>query len=197
MNHFYIARHGETLNNLEQRLSGWIDTPLTPRGLEPTAQALDKLQGVQIDEIYSSDSGRAFITAYVMARSLGYPREIARLPELREVNYGEAANMVAEAAYDKYPLLDRDTHFAPPGGESLHQMQHRVLTVINEINEAHDHAFLLIVAHSGTMAAINASFTGQDMGHHNISEAYDHDFVAQFTIEDKKIASFDVLNLKP
>jgi probable phosphoglycerate mutase len=178
MNHFYIARHGETLNNREKRLSGWIDTPLTDDGLKPTKVALAKLQGVPIDEIYSSDLGRAFVTAYIMGRQLGYPREIGRLSGLREVNYGEAANLVADKAYALFPELDRDTHFAPPGGESLKDMQARVISTIMEIDAAHDHASILIVAHSGTMAAICSSFTGHDLGHHNISEAYLHDFVA-------------------
>lgn len=193
MNHFYIARHGETLNNMAKRLSGWIDTPLTDKGLLPTVRALEKLRDVPIDEIYSSDSGRAFITAYTMARKLGYPREIVRLPALREVNYGDSANMIAEEAYALYPRLDRDTHFAPPNGESLHDMQLRVLAAVSGINGVYDHTSILIVAHSGTMAALSASFSGVDLGHHNISEAYSHDYVAQFTIEDGKIVSFDEL----
>lgn len=68
MNTFYIARHGETENNRARRLSGWIDTPLTDTGLEPTKKVIDKLANLQIDEIYSSDVGRAFITAYAIAR---------------------------------------------------------------------------------------------------------------------------------
>ena len=193
MNHFYIARHGETDNNVAKRISGWIDTPLTANGLVPTAKAIEKLRDIPIDEIYSSDLGRAFITAYTIGRKLGYPREIIRLSSLREVNYGDAGNMTADEAYAIYPRLDRDTHFAPPNGESLHAMQQRVLAAVFEIDAVYDHSSILLVAHSGTMAAINAAYTGVDLGHHNISEAYPHDYVAQFTINDKSIISFDQL----
>jgi broad specificity phosphatase PhoE len=79
MNTFYIVRHGETENNRARRLSGWIDTPLTDTGLEPTKAVIKKLSNLQIDEMYSSDVGRAFITAYVVALGLNFTKEIKRL----------------------------------------------------------------------------------------------------------------------
>jgi len=191
MNTFYIARHGETENNRTKRLSGWIDTPLTSDGLAPTAVVLAKLRGIPVDEIYSSDLGRAFITAYVVARGLQFDKEIIRLPGLREVNYGDAANMQSTKAYELYPGLDSDTHFTPPNGESLDHMQARVLATINELNSRHTGASILLVAHSGDMAAIRANFLGTDFGQHNISEAYAHDYVARFTVEDGRITSFE------
>jgi broad specificity phosphatase PhoE len=190
MNTFYIVRHGETENNRAGRLSGWIDTPLTDTGLQPTQKVIAKLANVQIDEIYSSDLGRAFITAYVAARGLNFTKEIKRLPGLREVNYGAAANMLREEAYKLYPQIDRDTHFAPPNGESLQRMQERVFEIIGTINRAHDNASIVLVCHSGVMAALKASHIGQDFGDHNISEAYNHDYVGVFTFADGSVTSF-------
>ncbi len=191
MNAFYIARHGETNNNKERRLSGWIDTPLTEAGLVPTSQVITKLANVRIDDMYSSDTGRAFITAYVIARGLGFTKEILRLPGLREVNYGDAANMYSAEAYELYPKLDRDTHYTPPNGESLDQMQQRVFRTITELNETHNDASILLVCHSGVMAALRASHIGQDFGAHNISEAYPHDYVGKFTFADGVVTSFE------
>lgn len=191
MNTFYIARHGETENNAARRLSGWIDTPLTPHGLEPTQTVIKKLAGVHIHNIYASDLGRAFITAYVIARGLNFTDEIKPLAGLREVNYGEAANMYSAEAYKLYPQLDRDTHFVAPNGESLDQMQKRVFQTIDDMNNAHDGANILLVCHSGVMAALKASHIGQDFGEHNISEAYPHDFVGVFTFADGAVTSFE------
>ncbi len=193
MNTFYIARHGETDNNVAQRLSGWIDSPLTANGLKPTEKVIKKLANVHIDEIYSSDAGRAFITAYVIARQLNFTKEIQRLSGLREVNYGDAANMVHALACELYPGLDSNTHYVPPNGESLEQMQERVFRTLNELNNSHTDANILLVAHSGVMAAIHAQHIGQDFGVHNISEAYPHDYVGVFTLENGEIASFDEL----
>lgn len=191
MNRFYIARHGETENNKAKRLCGWIDTALTEKGLEPTQVVLEKLKTLpKIDAIYSSDMGRAFITAYVIARGLNFTNEIIRRPGLREVNYGDAANMPSAKAYEIYPQLDRDTHYTPPNGESLDHMQKRVFQAIAGIDALHREATLLIVAHSGVMAALNAGHQGIDFGQHNISEAYPHDFIGEFTYESGQITSF-------
>ena len=191
MNTFYIARHGETENNRAKRLSGWIDTPLTDTGLEPTKVVIAKLANVQIDEMYSSDVGRAFVTAYVIARGLDFTKEIKRLPGLREVSYGDAANMYSAEAYRLYPLLDRDTHYTPPNGESLDHMQRRVFETIGQLNSMHSNANILLVCHSGVVAALKASHIGQDFGEHNISEGYPHDYVGKFTFENGAVASFE------
>lgn len=191
MNTFYIARHGETENNRARRLSGWIDTPLTKNGLEPTKTVISKLATVRFDEIYSSDVGRAFITAYSIARGLGFDKEIGRLPGLREVNYGDAANMRSSEAYELYPRLDRDTHYTPPNGESQDDMQKRVFEALNELNDTHTDATILLVCHPGVMAAVHASHIGQDFGEHNISEAYPHDYVGIFTLANGEVASFE------
>jgi broad specificity phosphatase PhoE len=191
MNMFYIVRHGETENNRAKRLSGWIDTPLTDTGLEPTRKVIEKLADVPVDEMYSSDMGRAFITAYTIAKGLNFTGEIQRLPGLREVSYGEAANMYSAEAYELYPRLDRDTHYTPPNGESLDHMQKRVFKTINELNDTHTDATLLLVCHSGVMAAIRASHIGQDFGEHNISEAYPHDYVGVFTLANGEVATFE------
>jgi broad specificity phosphatase PhoE len=190
MNTFYIARHGETENNRAERLSGWIDTPLTDTGLQPTGVVIAKLANIPIDELCSSDLGRAFITAYVIGRGLGFSKEIHRLPGLREVNYGDVANMYSAEAFKVYPRIDRDTHFVPPNGESLDHMQKRVFQTLNMLNDKHTSSSILIVAHSGVMAAIRAKHIGQDFGEHNISEAYPHDYVGKFTMHDGEIASF-------
>jgi broad specificity phosphatase PhoE len=191
MNTFYIVRHGETENNRARRLSGWIDTPLTENGLEPTQKVITKLKKVQIDEMYSSDVGRAFITAYELTRGLNYTNEIKRFAGLREVNYGDAANMFSAEAYKLYPLLDRDTHYAPPNGESLDHMQKRVFATIDQLNKTHTNANIVLVCHSGVMAALHASHIGQDFGEHNISEAYPHDYVGVFTFENGAVTSFN------
>lgn len=191
MNMFYIARHGETENNRAHRLSGWVDTPLTDTGLEPTKRVISKLLPIKLDEIYSSDMGRASKTAEVIAQGIGFSKDITLTPGLREVNYGDAGNLPSAEAHQKYPGLDSNTHYAPPNGESLEQMQRRVFATIDQINKTHDNANILLVCHSGVMAALKASHIGQDFGEHNISEAYSHDYVGKFTFANGSVTSFE------
>ncbi len=190
MNTFYLARHGETENNKAKRLSGWIDTPLTESGLTPTNTVIAKLKSIEIGVMYSSDLGRAVATAKHIAQGIHFDHEIIQHKGLREVSYGIAANMPSDEAYATYPELDRVTDFTPPNGESLATMQRRVLDTVHEIDELYNDQTILLVAHSGVMAAIESSYLARDFGQQNISEAYPHDTLASFTINNNSIASF-------
>lgn len=53
------------------------------------------------------------------------------------------------------------------------------------------HGEIVLVCHSGVMAALRASHIGQDFGEHNISEAYPHDYVGKFTFADGTVTSFE------
>jgi broad specificity phosphatase PhoE len=99
--------------------------------------------------------------------------------------------MYSAEAYKRFPKLDRDTHYTPPNGESLDLMQQRVFRAINELDRKHKNATILLVCHSGVMAAIRASHLGVDFGQHNISEAYPHDYVAKFTLKNGEVSSWD------
>ena len=60
-----------------------------------------------------------------------------------------------------------------------------------KINKQHKNVVIVLVCHSGVMAALRASHIGQDFGEHNISEAYPHDYVGKFTFNDGVVTSFE------
>ncbi len=184
---FYICRHGETENNKNQRLSGWIDTPLTEAGIRNAASSAAKLKGVEFDKIISSDLGRAFTTAYLIARELGYTAEIHRYTGLREVNYGDLANMPFEA-YPELTPLENATHISP-NGESLAQMQSRVLDCLDTIATDNDGKTIVIVAHDGTVNSIRASFSQESIGIADTTHNA-HDFIAKASYDNGRVISF-------
>jgi broad specificity phosphatase PhoE len=181
---FYICRHGETENNKNHKLSGWIDTPLTDLGQQQALSAARKLKVVHIDKIISSDLGRAFITAYLIAKNIDYKDLIERNNNLREVNYGDLANQ----PYKNYPNLtpQENSNFIPNNGESLNQMQQRVLQYLEKLNRQYPDQSILLIAHDGTINAIRANFLGQEMGIADLTHNA-HDFIASFQIENNKI----------
>ena len=72
-------RHGETVWNKEGRLQGWLDSELTPKGIE---QAMSVNWNPEI--VYSSDLKRAVQTARLM-----FPdHTIHKNNTLREINLG-------------------------------------------------------------------------------------------------------------
>jgi broad specificity phosphatase PhoE len=187
---FYICRHGETENNRAQKTSGWVDTPLTEQGIQNIQAAASRLKNIQFDAIYASDLGRAFITAYLLARNLGIKKEIIRAKNLREASYGDLANMLYAEAEAKYPDLHAKAGFRPPGGESLAQMQQRALTFLQELSDQNPDKTILLVSHHGVINALYANFSGQDIGTLSGRPVFTHDFVAKLTLKNGKVNSF-------
>lgn len=65
------------------------------------------------------------------------------------------------------------------------------MQTVSELDAKHTDANILLVAHSGTMAALRANFLQIDFGEHNISEAYPHDYVGLFTLKHGVVQSFN------
>ncbi|MBC7581266.1 histidine phosphatase family protein [Aeromicrobium sp.] len=192
MTTFYLCRHGQTENNLHDRLSGWIDTPLTEEGLRNAAQAAAKLRTIAFDKIVSSDLGRSFTPAYLRARHLHYAGEIERYKGLREINYGNViANMLVADVVEQFPHELVDVDFVPPGGESLCQMQQRVMACLQQIAAANPHSTIILISHDGTMNALYASFAGLDFGAVAATRYNEHNFVARITYDGDKITTFE------
>ena len=189
MTQFYICRHGQTANNKSKTFSGWVDTPLTQEGVLDAQSTATKLTGIGFDVIIASDLGRAFVTAYLISRQIGYTDEILRSDKLREVSYGDMGGISIAKAQAIYPGLDTDTDFVAPNGESLGQMQQRVLEYIAKLNEQYTNKTILLVAHGGVIDAIKANYLDVDLGHYMIKEGItnSHDYVAMFAVQGAKV----------
>lgn len=61
--HLYLVRHGQTMFNCYNRLQGWSNSPLTPKGLKDADLAAQKLKNIVFAAAYCSDTTRAQITA--------------------------------------------------------------------------------------------------------------------------------------
>lgn len=61
-----LIRHGESTWNLENRFTGWVDVPLTPKGVEQAKQAGKKLKnaGFEFDIAFTSVLQRAIWTLW-------------------------------------------------------------------------------------------------------------------------------------
>ena len=87
MHNLYFTRHGETVWNVENKICGMTDSPLTARGRAQAAAlgAHVRDSGVHIDEILYSPLSRAADTALAIAeagerRVIAYPdAELTRL----------------------------------------------------------------------------------------------------------------------
>lgn len=73
-------------------------------------------------------------------------------------------------------------------------MQQRVLASFAELDSHHGNDNILVVCHSGIMAALMAHYRGEDFGRHNISEAYPHDYIGVLKMDNATMRSFDPMS---
>lgn len=89
--HFYIVRHGKTMLNTTDRVQGWSDAVLTPKGEETVENAAKgmKEKGLEFDVAYSSDSGRSIQTANIILDVIGQnDLNLKTDSRFREFNFG-------------------------------------------------------------------------------------------------------------
>ena len=89
MGHFYFIRHGQTVWNVENKICGATDSPLTEYGREQAKKTGQKIltEGVKADEILCSPLSRAADTARLISEMTGIPYRVE--PRLIEQNFGK------------------------------------------------------------------------------------------------------------
>ena len=150
----WLARHGETDENVAGRILGRRDPPLSETGVAQ-AEALAALLGdAGIAAIWSSPLERARRTADVVGTALGIEPVI--LDALIESDRGDwEGRLVADLARDSPALhaafLAADPSFRFPGGESLAEQRQRTRAALATVAAGPLPA--LVVAHAGTIRA--------------------------------------------
>ena len=104
-----LIRHGETQFNIESRLQGSMDSPLTGHGemqAEIIGNHIKKLYDINGFTFDASPQGRAFATANIIKERLKYNGEINFTPSLREVSFGDWEGLTRQELIDNF---DYDT----------------------------------------------------------------------------------------
>jgi broad specificity phosphatase PhoE len=151
-----LARHGETNDNLPPgRFQGWTDTPLNDLGRRQ-ASALGQSLAARpepIASLWASDLSRAHETASIAGAAIGL-RPVLDW-RLREGNRGrwEGFRFDEIKASEPEPYAAwraADESFTFPGGESLQDLQDRVIAALTDIR-AHGPLPALAVCHGGAI----------------------------------------------
>lgn len=154
MHSIYFARHGETVWNVENKICGMTDSPLTERGRQQARELGQKVKasGAHIDEILYSPLSRAADTARAVADITGLPARCE--PRLREQCFGKYEGTPRNGA--EFRLSK--THFADryDGGESMMQLAQRIYNLLDELRQS-DKTYLL-VAHNGIARVVESYF---------------------------------------
>ena len=152
----YFSRHGETVWNVENKICGMTDSPLTEKGRAQAAQLGEavKNSGIVLDEILYSPLSRAADTALAVAAATGLPARVE--PRLREQCFGRfegtSPRNSPEFTAAKMQFADRYTD-----GESMLQLAQRIYNLLDELRADTDKTFLL-VAHNGIARVVQSYF---------------------------------------
>ena len=137
--------HGTTYDNASGKCSGWKQVELNELGKEQAINLGKLTQNIKFDIIYTSDLIRAIDSA-----NLAWPN-VNKIQDsrLRECNYGDYdGEDKSLVVYENY--IDK----AFPNGESLKNVEKRMLNFINDIKEKYEGKTIAIVAHRAPQLAL-------------------------------------------
>ncbi len=161
----YLARHGQTEFNCENRFCGEADSPLTATGIKEAhrngrvlARHVAKHANLRL---VSSPLKRALDTAAIIRSELGRTEvPIETDARLREISFGAWEGLTLDEIKNRDPadwarrVADR-WHHAPPGGESYSDVAARVGAWLEEAN-----GDLLVVTHGAVDRILRGLYAG-------------------------------------
>lgn len=150
----YVARHGQTPWNVENKVCGLTDVPLTEIGIEQAKAMAQAAADKNISAIFCSPLLRARSTAQFTADACHLPLVVE--PRLIEQNYGI---FEGKSGYDPGFLANK-RQFATryPGGESHMDVAARVYPLLQELKSRCKTENVLLVCHGGVCRVIHTFF---------------------------------------
>lgn len=156
-----LIRHGQSLWNLEDRFTGWVDVPLTAKGREEARGAGQKISQYKLDVAYVSALTRAQMTLAEIQAVNGWDLPVIKDQALNERHYGDLQGLNKARTAEKYgadqvKIWRRSYDVPPPGGESLELTAKRTLpfferAILGDIAQGKN---VLVVAHGNSNRSI-------------------------------------------
>jgi probable phosphoglycerate mutase len=161
---FYLIRHGAH-GLLGRTLAGRMDgVSLSEEGRCQSERLADRLHSVGLAALYSSPLTRARETAVPIAARTGLTIEIA--PAANEFDFGAWTGKSFDDL-ESDPLWHRFNVFrstvAAPGGESMLDVQQRIVSLMRELRARHAETAVAIVAHGDVVRAAILHFLGMPL----------------------------------
>jgi len=159
----FLIRHGQTEWNVQRRMQGRLDSPLTTVGraqADANGRILRKI--ARVDALIASPSGRTRETAYIVNSHLKAP--ISFEDALMERDCGDWSGLTLDEIADNFPRAwqsrEGDPYgHRPPGGENFEDMIARVRNFLDALF-ARDLVQVVLVTHSAVSRAILTYFMG-------------------------------------
>ena len=161
---FGLLRHGQTVWNVEKRLQGHGDSPLTEAGRRRTLRWARHLAGCGWETIVASDLGRVRETVEILNSVLDLPLEFDS--RLREQHWGDWEGLRFTDVERRFPgelqqQIRAGWDFRAPGGESRREVRERVFAALDDIDRRSRHRRILVVCHQGVIKSFIYTAAGR------------------------------------
>jgi len=159
-----LARHAVTPQTGPMLTGRAPGVDLSEKGREQAAALGARLADVPVAVVYASPIERTMQTAAAVAEHHGLA--VQELPGVIEADYGEwTGGKIAELAKtDLWRTVQRAPSRARfPNGESLAEMQTRMVSALEEVVARHPGEVVVVVSHADPIKAAIAHFTGMHL----------------------------------
>ncbi len=151
---FHLLRHGE--HSLQGKLVAGrtAGISLSARGRGEAAAAADRLASAGIHAIYASPLERAQETAAIVGERLALPVETR--DDLNELDFGEWTGLTFDAVRGdpRWPPWAAHRSLSMiPGGETMRDVQRRVIETVVELRGLHPDGGVVLVSHGDVIRA--------------------------------------------
>lgn len=147
----YVVRHGETIWNVEHRVQGITDIPLTEKGEAEARELQDLVSSLNIDVVISSPLERARKTAEIITDKKLPINTDDRIKE-RDWGLNEGALIDEVDTIDCWDVILNTTL---QNIESIQDFMYRVSSFIEDIKVRYKDKNVLIVTHSAVSRVIH------------------------------------------
>lgn len=132
----FVFRHGETFDNKDHTFSGLRQVDLDEDGIEEVKKIGEELKNQKVTKAYQSDLLRSKHTLELILNGFHQNVEVITDPRIKERDYGNLTGQNKDEVSQKdpknYELWHRSYEVAPPGGESIKNVEERVMSFLNE-----------------------------------------------------------------
>jgi probable phosphoglycerate mutase len=184
------VRHGETQYNIQNRITGQSDVPLSPLGERQAALVGAYLAHEKIDVVVSSDLQRTRATAQAIAHTHNLP--IHDDADLREIAMGEweghnTEEITALFADSQVQWRADATHYAiPGGGENLLQVHERITHAVSRWYKQYPDATVVWATHGGFIGLLACHLLGLDISR-RWQFRHDNASIAEFWLQPERV----------
>lgn len=183
MGYLYLIRHGESRWNASNKFTGWVDVPLSEKGIREAILTARHFKKLRLDVAFTSHLERAHETLLIILskqhctgifvhenehHKLGYSFKIKEHEVfvhtswvLNERHYGVLQGMdkdqiAKQYGYNKVFAWRREFKSRPPKGESLNDVYNRVVRYFKQKiwPEIQKNKNIWVVAHGNTLRAL-------------------------------------------